>query len=308
MSIASLVFFKTVSVLLSVVVGFCAGRFFKIDRDSVSSLLFYFISPIIFFAIPAGTTLTVGAVSLIVVIFCASSGISIFSYYFFGRYWQDYTRNIIALSAGDANVGYFTLPIAAGIFDDQTLGIYMIAIMGINLYEASVGLYIGTKNLGSFKENLIKLFKLPILNAFFLGCLFSILDLELPDFLDDFIYNMRGTYSTLGMIMVGLGVSSLARFEIDLKFTCATFAAKFLFYPIVVNLLIYADKLIFQRYDENYYDVLRLLAAAPMAGNLIIIAGVEKFYPERVAATVLASMLFALIYMPITLSLSLSNG
>lgn len=61
MAIFSIVFFKTISVLLSVIIGFFAGKYSNVERDGIASLLFYFISPIVFFAIPASTTLTLSA-------------------------------------------------------------------------------------------------------------------------------------------------------------------------------------------------------------------------------------------------------
>ncbi|WPY01110.1 AEC family transporter [Candidatus Trichorickettsia mobilis] len=307
MSIISIVFLKTVSVLLSVVIGFLAGRYSNVEKESIASLLFYFISPIVFFAIPASTTLTFSALSITLVTFLIASGLSVFSYHFFGRYWQDHTKNIIAFSAGNANVGYFMLPIAAALFDDYTLSIYMMAIIGITIYESSIGYYFCARSFSSTKDSIIKIFKLPTLNSFFLGCCFSFANLELPDFLDDFIYSMRGAYSILGMIMVGLGISKLHKFEIDLKFTLATFTAKFVFYPIAINIFIVLDRFIMKWYDENYYNALQLLSTAPMAANIIVIASLQKFHPERVAATVLLSLLFVLIYMPVMVGIFLGD-
>jgi len=307
MTILSIVFFKTISVLLSVVIGFLAGRYSKVERDSIASLLFYFISPIVFFAIPASTTLTVSALSITVVTFCIASLLSIFSYYFFGRYWQDHTRNIIALSAGTANGGYFMLPIASALFDDHTLSVYMMAVIGVNLFESSVGFYICARNFSNTPESILKVIKLPILNVFLLGCLFSFAGFTLPDFLDDFIYNMKGAFSILGMIMVGLYLATLKRFEIDIKFTLATFLAKFIFYPIGVNIFILLDKLIFKWYDDDDYSALRLLSTAPMAANIIVIASLQKFHPEKVATTVFLSLLFVVVYMPVMVSIFLSD-
>jgi predicted permease len=307
MTIFSLVFFKTVSVLLSVIIGFLAGRYSNVQRDSISSLLFYFISPIVFFATPASTTLTFSALSITLVTFVIATILSVFAYHFFGRYWQDHTRNIIALSAGTANGGYFMLPIAAALFDDYTLSIYMMAVIGVNLYESSVGFYICARSFSSTRESIIKVLKLPMLNGFLLGCLFSFAGLTLPDFLDDFIYNMRASFSILGMVMVGLGISTLKSFEIDIKFTLATFASKFLFYPIAINIFILLDRLVMGWYNENHYNALQLLSTAPLAANIIVIAGIQKFHPEKVAATVLLSLLFVLIYMPVMVSIFLNN-
>ncbi|WP_341758246.1 AEC family transporter [Candidatus Tisiphia endosymbiont of Ditula angustiorana] len=307
MAIFTIVFFKTISVLLSVVIGFLAGRYSKVERDSIASLLFYFISPIVFFAIPASTTLTLSALSVTVVVFFIATSLSIFSYYFFGRYWLDHTRNIIALSAGTANGGYFMLPIAAALFDDYVLSIYMMAVIGINIFESSVGFYICARSFANSSESILKVVKLPILNGFLLGCLFSFAGFTLPDFLDDFIYNMRGAFSILGMVMVGLALSALKKFEIDIKFTLATFMAKFLFYPLGVNIFILLDKFVLGWYDENYYNALRLLSTAPMAANVIVIASLQKFYPEKVATTVFLSLLFGVVYIPIMVTIFLSD-
>lgn len=307
MAIFTIVFFKTISVLLSVVIGFLAGRYSKVERDSIASLLFYFISPIVFFAIPASTTLTLSALSVTVVVFFIATLLSIFSYYFFGRYWLDHTRNIIALSAGAANGGYFMLPIAATLFDDYVLSIYMMAVIGINIFESSVGFYICARSFANSSESILKVVKLPILNGFLLGCLFSFAGFTLPDFLDDFIYNMRGAFSILGMVMVGLALSALQKFEIDIKFTLATFMAKFLFYPLGVNIFILLDKFVLGWYDENYYNALRLLSTAPMAANVIVIASLQKFYPEKVATTVFLSLLFGVVYIPVMVTIFLSD-
>lgn len=199
------------------------------------------------------------------------------------------------------------LPIAAALFDDYTLGIYMMAVIGVNIFESSVGFYICARNFHTTQESIMKVVKLPILNAFILGCLFSFAGFTLPDFLDDFVYNMRASYSILGMIMVGLGVSTLKKFEIDINFTLATFAGKFLFYPVAINLFIIFDRLFTGWYNENYYNALQLLSTAPMAANIIVIASLQKFHPEKVAATVLLSLIFALIYMPIMVSIFLND-
>jgi len=307
MAIFSIVFFKTISVLLSVIIGFLAGKYSNVQRDSIAALLFYFISPIVFFSIPASTSLSFSALSVTLVTFIIATLLSIFAYNFFGMYWQDHTRNLIALSAGTANGGYFMLPIAAALFDDYTLSIYMMAVIGVNIFESSVGFYICARNFSSTKESIIKVLKLPMLNGFGLGCLCSFAGFTLPDFLDDFVYNMRGAYSILGMVLVGLSLSTLKKFEIDVRFTLATFTAKFLFYPIGVNLFIIIDRLFLGLYNANHYNALQLLSTAPLAANTIIIASLQKFHPEKVAATVLLSLLFALIYMPIMVSIFLSD-
>jgi len=295
----SLLFFKIIAILLNVVVGFLAGRWAKVERDSIASLLFYFVSPIVFFSVPASANLSVAALGITLVTFLISTGLCAFSYYFFGFYWKDQARNILALSAGTGNCGYFMLPIAAALFDDYTLSIYMMAIVGVSIYESSVGFFISLKNSTSTRESIRQVLRLPTLNAFILGCLFSFTGAILPDFLDEFTQSMRVTYSVLGMMMIGLGLSTLPKFEIDLKFSIAALTNKFVFFPIAINLFILLDKFILGIYDTNYYNALNLVFMAPMAANTIVISSITRFSPEKVAATVLISCLVTLLYIPI---------
>ena len=118
---------------------------------------------------------------------------------------------------------------------------------------------------------------------------------------------MKGSFSILGMVMVGLALSSLQKFEVDIKFTLATFAAKFLFYPLGVGLFIMFDHFVTKWYNNDYYNALKLLSTAPLAANTIVIANLQKFYPEKVAATVFLSLLFVVIYMPTMVSIFLSD-
>lgn len=299
----SLLFFKIIAVLLNVVVGYVAGKWAKVERDSIATLLFYFLGPIVFFAIPASSNLSVSALGITLVTFLVSTCLCAFSYYFFGFYWKDQTRNILALSAGTGNCGYFMLPIAASLFDDYVLSIYMMAIVGVSLYESSVGYFVSARSNSTTKESIKQVLRLPTLNAFILGCLFSFTGAILPDFLDEFTKSMRISYSVLGMMMIGLGLSTLPRFEIDIKFTLAAFTNKFVFFPIAICSFIMLDKFVLKIYDANYYKALYLVFMAPMAANTIVISSITRFSPEKVAATVLLSCIVTLIYIPVMVCL-----
>jgi len=133
----------------------------------------------------------------------------------------------------------------------------------------------------------------------------SLTGFQLPDFFDEFINNMKGAFSILGMVTIGLALSSIKKFEFDIKFTSAAFISKFLFYPILFNIFILADRFIFGWLDVNYYNALQLLCVAPMATNTIVLASLYKIHPEKVATAVLLSLIFVLIYMPVMATLFL---
>lgn len=303
MGIFYIVFFKIISVLLSIFIGFLAGRFSNVERESISSLVFYFISPIVFFSIPASTNVTFGDIGISIIVFIISSCLCVFTYHIYKQYWKDGTLNLLAMSAGTANSGYFMLPIAAALFDDNTLNIYMMAIIGLNIYESSVGYYICARDSHSNWSSIKHVLRLPTFNAFIFGCLFSLAGFTLPDFLDDFTYGMRSAYSILGMIMIGLGLSKMQSLQIDVKYTISSFISKFVFFPLGIYIFMMLDEYVFHLYNNNYYDALLLLSLAPIAGNTMIFAGIWKLNPERAATTVLLSSIFALLYIPIMASL-----
>ena len=308
MAVFSVIFFKILSALLSVIVGFLAGKLFSVERDSIASLLFYFVTPIVFFAIPASTTLTLSAISIVCTVFVLCSIMCFATYYLSGFYWQDKTRNVLALSAGTSNCGYFMLPLATTLFDDYTLSLYMMAVVGVAVYESSIGFYVCARSFSSTRDSIKRVLKLPNLNAFILGCIVSLLGITLPDFLDDFIYNMRSTYSVIGMIMIGIGVSTIKKFEIDVKFALAAVGGKCILQPIIINSFILLDKWVLHLYNGNdYYQALQLLSTAPMSSNVIVIASFIKFHPEHVATAVLVSAIVDLFYIPFMVSMVLTS-
>ncbi len=307
MAIFSLVFFKVLSSLLSVVLGFLSGRFSNVEKDSVASLLFYFIAPIVFFAIPTSTNLTFSSLGITALTFILATILGFFSYWLYGKIWKDSHRNILALSAGTGNSGYVVLPIAATLFDDYTLSIYALGLIGISIYESSVGCYFCARSAKTFKQSVLTVIRLPTLNAFFFGCVMSFAGFQLPEFFDEFIANMKGAFSILGMVTIGLALSGIKKFEFDIKFTAAAFGSKFLFYPILFNIVILADRFIFGFLDVNYYNALQLLCIAPLATNVIVLASLYKIHPEKVAAAVLLSLIFVLIYMPVMATLLLQD-
>lgn len=307
MAIFSLVFFKVLSSLLSVAIGFGAGKFADVDKDSIAKLLFYFVAPIVFFAIPTSTTLQVSDLGILFITIFICSMLVLLSYWLYGYIWQDSHRNILAMSAGTGNGGYVVLPIAAALFDDFTLSIYALAMIGVAINEASVGLYYCFKGSVSARENLIKVMKLPILNAFFIGCVFSFAGFQMPSFLDDFVISMKGAFSILGMVMIGLALSKIEKFEFDYKFTGAAFISKFIFFPLAFYVFILFDKFVLGWYDNQYYNAVQLASLAPMATNTIVISSLYKIHPDKVATAVLLSLLFVLLYMPIMASIFLAD-
>lgn len=78
-----------------------------------------------------------------------------------------------SFAVGTGNTGYFALPLAFALFNAQQIAIAVFIIIGINIYEFTVGYFIAAK--GTFKttESLQKIVRLPILYAIILGMTFK---------------------------------------------------------------------------------------------------------------------------------------
>lgn len=298
MAIFSITFFKIFSSLLSVLLGFLAGKFAEVKKDGIASLLFYFITPIVYFAIPASASLKFNDFGITLITFVITSSLACFAYWFNCKLWKDLRPNILAFSAGTCNSSYLGIPIAAAIFDEHSLGIFVLASIGVAIYEVLVGFYFCTRSQFTVYETLLKMVKLPIFSAFILGCTIGLSDFTLPDFLDEFVKDMRGTFSILGMMLIGLALSCVNEFKFNYKFIGSAFFSKFVLYPLVFNLFIILDQLFFGWYDASYYNVLQLLCIMPLASSTILFSSLFNLYSEEMATATVLAMIFALLYIP----------
>lgn len=290
---------------LNIFLGYIAGKKLEAHRDTIAKIMFYMISPLIIFNGVLHTHIDFSILSLPVLTFLVASMICLLFYRLSYRIWQDTSKNIMAFSAGSGNTGYFGIPMAMMLFDDQVVGIYIMAVMGISLYESSLGFYITAKGKYTPRECLAKLVKLPAIYALFGGLALNILHWPVPEIFYDFIGHIKGVYTVFGMMIIGLGLAGLTSFKLDLKYLGMTFLAKFLVWPLLILLIVTVDAELLGFYDLHIHKALILLSIVPLAVNSVIMASLIESYPERVAATVLMSTLFALVYVPIMATLFL---
>ena len=307
MALFSFVFSNILGILLNVIVGYIAGKYGNVSKKSIATLLIYFVAPITFFPVASKVKIDLYSASIILVVLLIASFVSIISYYFFKKIYQDNTANLLAMSSGAANTSYFMLPLAIKLFDTYALGVYMTATIGIVVYIYTFGYYFCARSTYSIKESLVNMIKLPVISGFLLGCVFEVCGFTIPNFILDFSNNMRYVYSVLGMIMLGLAISNIKNFEINKKFTSLSFLAKFALYPLAVNCFVIIDKYFLGIYNTELHNVLQLIAMAPMSANVIALSTTLNLNSEKVATTVLLSTFFALFYVPIMATFLLND-
>lgn len=298
MSFVSTLSLKIAPLYMNILMGYIAGKILQANRDTVARIMFYMISPIVIFNGVLNTKLDTSILLLPFLTFAISSCLCIGFYKLSKLIWTDTSKNLMAFSAGNGNTGYFGLPVALLLFNNQGEGIYIMSFLGITLYENSIGFYVFAKGIYTAKECLRKIIKLPSLYAFLGGLVLNYSKIEMPELFTEFMGHIKGTYTVLGMMIIGLGLAGLHNFKLDLKFIGMTFLAKFIVWPLVTLAIIFLDITVFGFFSPSAHDALMLISIVPLAVNTVVIASLLDSQPEKAATSVLLSTLFALAYVP----------
>lgn len=296
---------KIYPLYLIVVLGFIAGRYLKADRTTVSSLLIYIIAPVVVFHGVATAPDNNAYFLLPVIFFAVACLLSLLFFFIGGFFWKTSERNLLSFIAGSGNTGYFGIPLSLALFGPKGLSIAVFSTLGLILYESTRGYYIIAKSHASAKEAAYKVLRLPVIYAFLLGVIASRLDVVFSGSLASVFTYFTGAYTVFGMMILGMALSAATRSTFDKTFTAIGFAAKFLCYPLAIGALVYLDSTFFHLFESEVHKVMMVLSIAPMATNTVTYATYLKAHPEKAAFTVMASTLFALIYIPVFISIFL---
>jgi malate permease and related proteins len=293
---------KIYPIYITILLGFIAGRVYKLDGKPIASALFYIIAPVVFFNYIAKTHLTMQTASLPILVFIIAFCVCIGAYLFGKAIFKDKRANIFALMSATANSGYFGFPIALMLFGEEVGGMYLLAMMGTTFAESTICFYIAASGNYSARDALFKLLKLPNLHALILGCFFSLAHITLPHTMDGFMANMKATYSILGVFIVGLLASSGIK-HIDVKYTFWAICMKWVVYPLIALAIVFIDKNYIHFFTPVHHQILILLCIMPLPGNGPIIAEILGLFPQKNAIAVLLNIILAVIYIPIMIIL-----
>ena len=136
-----------------------------------------------------------------------------------------------------------------------------------------------------------------------LGFVVSVVEqFSVPEMFDDMLLNVRGAYATLGMMIIGFGLADIEHYKLDFKFITSSFLVKFLLWPFLALLFVTVDRAFLDIYDPVVHKMLILFSTAPLAANNMTVATILNLHPEKVAASVFLSTIFALLYVPIIIA------
>lgn len=303
MSEALILMYKLLPLYVLVVLGWLAGRFLEVRGNYIAGMMLYIITPSVVFAgvMTAPLSPEVLVLPFITFLLCSLVG---YSHLLIARHWLgDASASLMPLTVGTGNTGYLGLPVALLLFGETGLGIYILCMLGTVLYENSLGFYLAARGRFSVTDCLKKVARLPSLYGFFLAVVLNLGGIGIPTVFQPLFDNLRGAYSVLGMMLIGMSILSFRGLAGDLRYTALAFFGKFVVWPLLALAFWWFDSNGPQWYDQRVYQALFLISITPIAANTVVIATVLNIAPAQVAGTALLSTLLALFTIPLMIAL-----
>lgn len=306
MAAALALFYKLIPLYITVVMGWVAGRYLEASGRHIAGIMLYMITPSVVFYGTMKAPLSPEVIALPLLTFGLSTAVGVGHLLLARRWLKDGSANIMPLAAGTGNTGYFGIPVALLLFGEAGVGLYIVAMLGTTLFETSVGFYLAARGRYGVLDCLRRVARLPSLYAFTLGVTLNLSGASIPDVFAPLFDNLRGAYSIFGMMIIGMGISSMRGLAGNIRFTGLAFFGKFVVWPLAALLFWWLDSQFLQLYGPGVYKALFLISITPIAANTVVIATLLDTSPRQAAGTTLLSTLFALAYIPLMVSFVLA--
>lgn len=287
--------------LLSFVgLGWVAARWLRIDPQPIATLLLYVIAPLTFFRALMSGNPSPDYLFLTLVLFIISSAIALLVRGIAQNYFRAQEGALLAFSAGTGNTGYFGLPVALVILPTEGITFYLFCILGVTLYEFTVGFYVSARGQFSVRQSLYKIARLPLIYAFIAALVLTQLDISLPDALLTSLDVFPATYTLLGMMIIGMTLSHVTLAAWDSRLIGACIVLRYGIWPIATLMIV----ILLQQWlaiPEPLAMALLLLSVVPMAANVVVVAMELGIQPQKGALAVLVTTLMAPLLIPVYL-------
>jgi hypothetical protein len=140
--------------------------------------------------------------------------------------------------------------------------------------------------------------------AFLAAVFLNLAGIGIPDIFVPLFDNLRGAYSILGMMIIGMSITSFRGLAGNVRFTALAFFGKFVVWPLVAIVFWWVDATLLGIYEPAVHKAMFLISITPIAANTVVIATLLDTSPRQAAGTVLLTTLFALAFIPVMISLA----
>ena len=298
MSVFLSLFLNLLPLYAIIALGYFAGRKLHVDRQSLGSLAIYVFMPIVVFGFVAKLEFKASYIALPILVYAISTIVGLVFYQLGRRIYKDGMANLTGMCASMGNTGYFGLPLVFLFFPPEKVAIYVFMMLGVNVYEATIGYYLAARSAFDVKTSLQKIAKFPGIYAIALGLIVNQSGLALPEQFWTYWGHFKGAYVVVGMMIIGAALSKVDRIVFGPRFTALSFAGKFVAWPTLAFAFVLFDQTVTGWYGDDIHHLIMMIAIVPPAANIATFAVQMNLEPEKAATTVLLGTVFALFYIP----------
>ncbi len=303
---------KITPLIIYTIIGYGSRKILKTDKNQIASLLIYFLLPIITFHGIFTVELSNGVIFLPIIFYIVAAIIT-FTFVFIGnKILKDNRANLVGFATSYGNYAYFAIPASIAFFGTESESLVIAAGFGFTLYTTTIGYYVTARGKFSTAQSLAKTLSLPSTYTFFLGLIFNKLgfgnyifsNIAISQIYTELIKDVRGIFTILGMMILGIAVAEVKKLHFDFKFTLLALAAKFIVWPAMILFIIFLDQNFIHVIDSSLsYNIMLLLSLVPTGTTLVAYSSQLGVHPDKASMVVISSSLIALIYIPLVLSL-----
>ncbi|KXO08082.1 AEC family transporter [Marinobacter excellens] len=303
MAAALALFVKLLPLYVTVALGWVAGRYLEASGKHIAGIMLYIVTPSVVFSGVMAAPLTPEVILLPALVFGFCTLIALIHLTIARKVLTDGSASVIPLSVGTGNTGYFGIPVALLLFGEQGLALYIVCMLGTTLFENSVGFYLAARGKYSIRDALVRVARLPSVYAFAAAVALNLSGVSIPEAFVPLFDNLRGAYSILGMMIIGMGILSFRGLAGNPVFTGLAFFGKFVSWPALALAFWWLDAQVLGIYDLAVHQAIFLISITPIAANTVVIATLLDAAPRQAAGTTLLSTLFALGFIPVMIAL-----
>lgn len=286
-----------------IALGFIGGKWLDVNLPSMATVAIYILAPFVNFGAMTKLNFDPQFFLLPALLFVFSGTVGLSMYLAAHKRWKNNTANLIGMGSVSGNTGYFGLPLILMLFGPEWTGLYLFMNVSLLLNEIGLGYYFGARGHTTMKQAVIKVLKLPIIYGITLGLIANLSGFTMPDVMDRYWNYAAGAWVIIGMMLIGVALGKLEKFEFDWRLLRWLFTAKFMIWPLGGIAFVLYDLHVLHAFDPIVHQMVLIFTAVPLPGNLVAYASTLNLHPERAATAVLASTLMGIITVPAALML-----
>jgi len=283
-----------------IALGWVAGRYLDVNLHSVARINLFILLPMVTFGGIIKIDFNPAYILLPIILGACSVVATFLSFNTAKRFFRDGRENLIGAATVNGNALYFGLPIILFLFGKQWGGIYILMNIGPMLSNMILANFITARGRYDIKKSILKVLKFPAVHAAWIAAVLNMSGVKIHN---DIAWNYwgyaAGALLFLGMMMIGIGLSKLEKFQIDWAFLCGLFLSKHILWPAIATGFILFDTRITHLFTTEIHQMMLLWSSMPVMGNLVAYASEYELYPEKAATGVLLSSLFGLVSIPV---------